>query len=460
MKVLFATAELAPLTRVGGLGEACAGLVRELRARGLEVDVALPDYEGLALSSESTRELEVPSWAAPARARSGESEGFGRVTLIEAPRLARPLPYTDPASGAVWPDNAERFFGFSAAVAALARATRPDVLHLNDWHSAPVLGLLASPPPSVLTVHNLAYQGATDRSWLRRLPRASEAFAVSGKCNPLAGGIALADRVVTVSPTYAREILQPAEGAGLHGLLRERGPVLSGILNGVNDTSWNPSKDAYLDATYDVDHLEGKARCRTALLEELRWGESNGPLLTMVTRLTEQKGIDFALEAVPALANIGARLVVLGSGERAIAERARTFASAHPGVLRFIEDFDERLAHRILAGADLLLMPSRFEPCGLTQMHAMAYGTIPVVTPVGGLLDTVFDADRTPEGNGFVATAVGSKSFLAAIKRAVQGWRDPVRRWTLQERGMRRDWSWRIPADRYAALYAQLVPID
>jgi starch synthase len=277
-------------------------------------------------------------------------------------------------------------------------------------------------------------------------------------CNPLRGGIALASRVVAVSPTYASEILRPASGDGLDELLRQRGDALSGILNGINTVSWDASRDAYLEAAYDVDHLEGKGHCRQALLAELGWDDSDGPLVAMVTRLTEQKGIELALEAVPALEGLGARMVVLGSGERAIADRLRALASTHAGVLRFIEDFNEGLAHRIFAGADLLLMPSRFEPCGLTQMQALAYGTIPVVTPVGGLLDTVFDADRTSDGNGFVATAVEGGAVLDALTRAIDAWREPARRRALQERGMRHDWSWRVPARHYAALYEGLLP--
>lgn len=457
VRVLFVTAELAPLTRVGGLGEAAAGLVSELRAQGVDVELVLPDYSGTPLGGEAVQHLDVPTWVGPASARSGDCDRFGRVTLIDAPGLAKPHPYNDPASGEGWPDNTARFFAFSAAVAALADDLGPDVLHLNDWHTAPVLGMLRSPLRSMLTIHNLAYQGTDARSWLERLPGATDAYARGDACNPLAGAIALADRIVAVSPSYAREIVEPDGGFGLDEVLRARGPALSGILNGINSSSWDPSADRYLPAQYDVDRPDAKAASRAALLADLGWADAPGPLVAMVTRLAEQKGIDLALDTLPVLAGIGARLVLLGSGDRVLGNRARALAAAHPDVLAFIEDFNERLAHLIFAGADLLLMPSRFEPCGLTQMQAMAYGTIPIVTPVGGLLDTVVDDDHAGAGNGFVARDVSAPAVIEAAGRAIAAWRDPQRRRALIERGMRRDWSWRTPARSYRALYEELA---
>lgn len=453
MKVLFATAELAPLTRVGGLGEASAGLVRELRALGVEVELVLPDYSSAMLDDEVRYDLDVPAWAGPARARTGTHVTAGRVTLIDAPGIARPHPYNDPSSGDGWPDNTQRFFAFSAALAALAEALRPDVLHVNDWHTAPALGMLASSVATVLTIHNLAYQGIDDARWLARLTHSQKSFARNDACNPLCGGIALADTVVTVSPSYAAEIVQAVGGFGLDDVLRARGGALRGILNGINTASWDPAHDAHLDAPFDVDHLEGKRAAQSALNARLGWHDSARPLVAMVTRIAEQKGIDFALETAPDLVASDARLVVLGSGDRGLAERVRGVAAALPDTIRFEEDFDEPLAHLIFAGADLLLMPSRFEPCGLTQMQAMAYGTIPIVTPVGGLLDTVRDADRSTDGNGFLAAAVDAVAVRDALRRAIEAWGDLARRRALQERGMRHDWSWRGPAREYLALY-------
>ncbi|MFN8639970.1 MAG: glycogen synthase [Dehalococcoidia bacterium] len=471
MRVLFATAELVPLTHVGGLGEASAGLVRALRAMDVEVEVVLPDYSTTPLEGERVLDLDVPGWAGPARARSGLSELAGEVTLIEAPGIAKPHPYNDPASGVGWADNVQRFFAFSAAVSALVEARQPDVLHLNDWHTSMVLGMLASPPPAVLTIHNLAYQGITDGSWLPRVPASMEAFRWFGDdCNPLAGGIRSASRVVAVSPSYAREIVRPEDGFGLDEVLRERGDALVGILNGIDTAAWDPRRDPHLVSRYDASHLGARAVSRGILLQEMGWAEWDGPLIMMVTRLAEQKGVDFALDAVPSLARMGARLLLLGSGDRVLAERARSLAAAFPESMRFTEDFNEGLAHRMFAGCDLLLMPSRFEPCGLTQMQAMAYGAIPVVTPVGGLLDTVSDDDRARwsrltsslagsdrdhprPGNGFVAARVDAPSVLDALTRAVRAWREPRRRHALQLRGMQHDWSWREPAREYLRLY-------
>ena len=476
MRILFATAELVPLTRVGGLGEASAGLVRELRSLGHEVDVVLPDYASWPLRDEDVRTLDVPSWVGSARARTGVTEAFGQVTLLDIPGIARPHPYNDPATGEGWPDNVHRFFAFAAAVAALTETTRPDVLHLNDWHTAPALGMLTTAPLSVLTIHNLAYQGVTDGGWLERLPVSAEAYRRGYDCNALLGGIRLADRVVAVSPNYAREILRPEDGFGLDDALRERGPALTGVLNGIDTSSWDPLRDPHIEAPFGPLALSMREANRARLLAEVGWDEWGGPIVMMVTRLAEQKGVDLALSAVPELPRLGARLILLGSGDRVLAERASMLAGAFPDVMRFTEDFNEGLAHRMFAGSDLLLMPSRFEPCGLTQMQAMAYGTIPVVTPVGGLLDTVVDEDRarwrrvtrlagaslgralenSQRGNGFVASRVDAPAVLDALRRAVRAWQEPARRRVLQRRGMQHDWSWRTPARRYVEMYEQL----
>ncbi|MCC6238491.1 MAG: glycogen/starch synthase [Dehalococcoidia bacterium] len=476
MRVLFATAELVPLTRVGGLGEASAGLVRELRALGHDVDVVLPDYTSLALRDEDVRPLDVPQWVGTARARSGVTEAYGRVTLLDVPGIARPHPYNDPATGEGWPDNIQRFFAFSAAVAALTEATRPDVLHLNDWHTSPALGMLTSAPPSVLTIHNLAYQGVTDGGWLDRLPVSTGAYLRGYDCNALQGGVRLAQRVIAVSPNYAREILRPEDGFGLDDVLRDRGPALAGILNGIDSASWDPLHDPHIEARFGPLALSMRAANRARLLADVGWDDSGGPIVMMVTRLAEQKGVDLALAAVPELPRLGTRLILLGSGDRVLAERASMLAGAFPDVMRFTEDFNEGLAHRMFAGSDLLLMPSRFEPCGLTQMQAMAYGTIPVVTPVGGLVDTVIDDDRArwqrvtasvatsggrasgpSGGNGFVASRVDAAAVLDALRRAVRAWHVPARRQALQRRGMQHDWSWKTPARRYLEVYEQLL---
>lgn len=453
MRILFATAELAPFAKVGGLADASAGLVHSLRDRGIEIEVVLPDYGSLGLVAEGEKELPVPSWAGPATARWGSLGGLDSVVLIETPAMARPHPYLDP-DGVGWSDNDHRFFSFSAGVAALAETDPPDVLHINDWHTAATLGLLTTPPPSVLTIHNLAYQGNASGSWLDRLPHLPEAYEWSGETNPLAGGIVLADRVVTVSPTFAAEALRPETGFGLHEALAKRGGAFSGILNGIETDIWDPANDPHLPVRYDLETASRKRRIGRHLARRLGWEPSNEPIVGMVTRLTDQKGVDIALDVASSLPTLGARMVLLGSGELGLAEAANSVAEMMPDRFSFQSGYDEGLSHLIFGGSDLYLMPSRFEPGGLTQMQAMRYGAIPVVTDVGGLHDTVADADSHPEtGNGFVASDATEEAVGDALARAVRAWRSTRRRGELRRRGMMRDWSWSGPAEDYLKIY-------
>ena len=457
MRVLFATAELAPVAAVGGLAQAAAGLVRELRRRGVEVEAALPDYGGAALEGEERLELDVPGWAAPAVARRGVHPAFGGLTLVSVPGIQRPHPYQD-VDGSAWADNDARFLRFATAVAALARAAPPDVLHLNDWHTG-AAAARSDGLPLVLSVHNLAYQGRTSADWLARLGPHAAAFARDGECNPLAGAIALADAVVLVSPTYREEVLRPESGAGLDDLLRERGEAVVGILNGIDVEVWNPASDPYLPAVFHAHDLSGKALARAALRERLGLPEHSGPLAIAVTRLAEQKGVDLLLPLAPELESLGVQVGLLGAGDASLAEALRAATVDHPSSLAFVEGYDEALAHLLIAGGDLLLMPSRFEPCGLTQMQAMRYGTLPIVTDVGGLHDTVTDLDEDPEhGTGWRAATTNVPSLRDALVRAVHGWAEPAVRAGAQLRGMTTDWSWSRPAAAYLELYRRVWP--
>ncbi|HEX7096272.1 MAG TPA: glycogen/starch synthase [Acidimicrobiales bacterium] len=459
MRVLFATAELSPVARVGGLAEASAGLTRALRDLGVDVNVVLPDYGDTLLADEHAFELAVPDWVGHARARHGVADGYGRVTLVSVAGMARPHPYLDPATGDGWLDNDARFLRFSAAVAALARTERPDLLHLNDWHTACVLGLLADPPPTVFTIHTLGYQGVASRGWLDVLVRARDAFAWYDSINPLAGAIRLADLVVAVSPNYAREVVTPAHGMGMHELLAALGDRLVGIRNGIDPEVWNPATDTRIAATYSAHDLRGKQSCRAALAAECGWPDDDDPIIGMVTRLAEQKGIDLALRMVRYLDTLPGRLVVLGAGDRTLARQLAEAAAAAPDRVAFREGYDDGFGHRIFAGSDLFLMPSRFEPCGLAQMQAMAYGTIPVVTDVGGLHDTVSDDDRRPGGGtGFVSCTVDTEGLVDALHRAVRALRQPERRGAIQRRGTIEDWSWRAPAEEHLRRYRSLLP--
>ena len=300
MRVVFASAEVSPVATVGGLAFAVAGLAAELRRLGVDVEVVMPDYGGIALVDETSSSIAVPGWVGAATLRIGRHPSIGRLHLVSVPGMARAHPYLQP-NGHGWPDNHERFFRFAAAVAEYVRADPPDVLHLNDWHTATVLAALDDPPPSVLSIHNLAYQGTTDGTWLARLGPRSSHYEWWGDTNPLSGGIALADRVVAVSPHYAWEITTREGGFGLDGALRARGDALVGILNGIDTDLWNPATDPLLESNYDIDSIDGRAANRTALLNRLGWPVDDVPLATVVTRLTHQKGIDLITPIVPLL---------------------------------------------------------------------------------------------------------------------------------------------------------------
>jgi starch synthase len=462
MRVLFATAELAPVAAVGGLAQAAAGLTAELRRQGVEVDVVLPDYGGVELAGEERiRSIAVPEWAGPASVRSGEHAVAGPLHLVRSRGIARSHPYLRP-DGTGWPDNDERFLAFSQVVAAMVREKSPDVLHLNDWHTGAVLAALATPPPSVLSLHNLAYQGVTRRAWLYLLGPRAEHYEWFGGTNPLSGAIALADKVVAVSPHYAREILAPESGFGLDGPLRHRWADLSGILNGIDQHVWDPAADPHLTANYAIDRgitgvLAAKAANRRSIEERWGWPDDGTPLAAMVTRLTEQKGVDLVVPVVPVLRQIPLRLAVLGAGDAKVAGGLAALAADYPDRFTFVEGYDEELSHRLFAAADVYLMPSRFEPCGLTQMQAMRYGAIPVVTDVGGLHDTVPDADEHSDGHGFVADRVDAVALVSALFRAARCLTDRRRRPALVRRIMARDWSWRGPTAEYIEVYRALV---
>lgn len=457
MRVLFAAAEIAPVARVGGLAEAAAGMVGSLRDRGVAVDVVIPDYGGVALAGEVVRRLEVPDWVGDASVRVGDHDDLGVLHLVDIANLARPHPYVDEV-GEPWPDNEARFMGFAAAVAALADDLGPDLLHLNDWHTASATVFTKTAVPTILTIHTLGYQGVMEAVWLDRLPRDADRFEWYGGTNPLAGGIQLADAVTTVSPNYAAEIVRSESGMGLDAFLAARGGDLVGIRNGIDTAEWNPATDPAIAANYDHANPSGKTACRDDLLGEVGWGEAGSEMLVgVVSRLVHQKGIDLLLETVPFLEGLGARLVVLGSGEPALAEAVAAAADAMPDRVWFRKGYDVALAHRIFAGADLLAMPSRFEPCGLAQMQAMAYGTVPVVTPVGGLVDTVVDADASRRGTGFVAAGVNGAALVDALHRSLRS-RRSKRRWDgIRRRGMEIDWSWALPAAQYEALYERVA---
>lgn len=454
-RVLLATAELSPICRVGGLADATAGLVAALRRAGHHVDVVVPDHDGSpGMHLESEISLDVPPWASPAVARLGTIDGVGEVIAVRTPGIERPDPYNDPATGVGWADNDRRFFGFSAAVAALAMLRNPDVVHLHDWHTAAATAWLPDDLPVVLSIHNLAYQGDADPSWAAQFGPRGASFLHHGRCNPLAGGIRRADRVVAVSRAYAIETRRPTGGMGLDEVLRQKGRAYLGIHNGIDTHRWDPLSDPFLPATFSWDDLSGKAICTKELRRRVGLPERDLPVVGVVCRLVEQKGIDVVLDLAGRIEGTDAQLVVMGRGEPALEAALEAAAAAVPDRVAYLRETRESLAHLVVAGSDLLLVPSRFEPCGLTPMEAMRCGTIPVVTPVGGLRDSVIDASSDESrGNGFVAPAADAFGVSLALARALRAWTDPARRGAIQLRGMRADWSWRVPADAYAEVY-------
>jgi starch synthase len=362
-------------------------------------------------------------------------------------------PYQDPG-GQDWPDNALRFGLLSKVAARLAGDY--DVLHCNDWPAA--LAPVFSQIPSLLTVHNLAFQGNFEPSWLARLGLPQHLFSVDklefhGRVSFLKGGLVHAGAINTVSPTYAREIQTEELGCGLDGLLRERRAALSGILNGIDIETWNPASDPYLAERYDASSLEKKESNKQALQRRLNLDSTKElPLLGFIGRLTHQKGVDLIAAAAAELAALPAQLAVLGRGERELEGALAAAAARHPGRIAAAIGIDEELAHLIEGGADIFLMPSRFEPCGLNQMYSQRYGTPPVARATGGLVDTVSDGET-----GFLFERAESSALAAAARRAAAAWREP-RRWReLQRAGMARDFSWRGAARRYSDLYSRLA---
>ncbi len=481
LRILFATPEAAPWVKTGGLGDVSAALPAALAEAGLDVRVLLPAYPALVAAFPARTvlaQVERPGGELlPATISRVQLQPRLELLLVECPAYYERHggPYQD-RSGHDWPDNALRFGLLSRLAALLASSEtpldwRPDVLHCNDWQAAlaPAYLRYRHEPvaATITTIHNLAFQGLFPMARLHALDLPVAAMAIDGvefhgKISFLKAGLQHSDRLTTVSPTYAREICEPAHGFGLDGLLRHRrdrrSGDLVGILNGIDTREWDPATDRSIAARYSARSLALKQLNRAALGERLGLAlQAETPLLGMISRITSQKGADLVIEAAPELLARGARLAVLGSGDVGLEARWRALAGRHPDRIAVQIGFDEALAHLIEAGADMFLMPSRFEPCGLNQMYSLAYGTPPVVRATGGLADTVVDC--TPEAladgsaNGFSFGPPTTGALLAAIDRAIELWRDPDAWRRLQRSGMARDWGWGAAARQYTDLY-------
>jgi starch synthase len=436
----------------------------------------LPGYPGVIAKVGKADPLHAfdDLFGGPARILSAHAAGLD-LLVLDAPHLyARPDgPYSDP-QGRDWADNPQRFAALCWAAAEIGRGAlpgwRPDVVHAHDWQAGLVPAYLhygGTPRPgTVFTVHNLAFQGQCDRSLLAALRLPPEAWGLDGveyygAIGTLKAGLRLSDRITTVSPTYAREITTPAEGMGLDGLLRARAGVLHGILNGIDEAAWNPAADPHLTASFDAEHPEGREANRAAL--RTRMGLEDAPealVIGVVTRLTGQKGMDLLLEALPALLGHGMRLALLGAGEPALEAGFLAAAAAHPGRIGVRIGYDEALAHLIQGGCDALLVPSRFEPCGLTQLCALRYGALPVVARVGGLADTVIDANEaalaTKVATGLQFAPTTAPALESALARLAALWQDRATWAATQANALHAPVGWARSAARYAAVYREL----
>ena len=479
MRILHVASEIFPLVKTGGLADVVGSLPPALAKRGLDVRVLLPGLPGVFDGIVGLKPV----------MRIGPVFGAATVTLsigqlpdsrlpayvIEAPFLYRREgnPYVGP-DGHDWSDNHRRFglLGWVAAHLAsgeLDSGWTPDVVHAHDWHAGLASAYIAQNPglktPTVFTIHNLAFRGIFPMEChydlglpMRKLTPHGIEF--HGKISFMKAGLVYSNRITTVSPNYAREICTPEFGCGLDGVLRDRGQDLSGILNGVDYSVWNPAS-AQIPSSYTVDKLDGKKVCKRALQQEFGLSQdARGPLFAVVSRLTSQKGMDLLLAALPELLREGAQLIVLGTGEGDLEAGFRYAASVNPENVAVYIGYDEVMSHRFMAGADVLLVPSRFEPCGLTQLYALRYGTLPLVRRVGGLADTVADINdenlAAGRATGFLFDEAARHALGARIHDACEFYHNEAAWGNVQRQGMSQDFSWDDSAANYEALYRSL----
>ena len=480
MKIVFAASEMEPFAKTGGLADVMGSLSGEIRSLGHEVIAFLPRYKSIDPHKRGLQtvleNLEVPVGSEKKRGTlfGTLAKNGVMVYFVDHPDFFNRDAFYGNAAGD-YPDNAERFALLSRAAVEVAQLHfRPEVFHCHDWQAGLVPVMLRtlygrSPAvgrtPVLFTIHNLGFQGLFRREVLAQIGLPASLFTIDGlefygKVNLLKGGLVFSDAINTVSRGYAREIQTEEYGFGLDGLLRRRSLVLSGVLNGVDYGVWNPATDPHIKARYSAEDLKGKRECKRDLLKAFGLGAKDlkRPLIGVVSRLSAQKGADLIGEAAPELMAAGVRLVVLGSGDAKYEELFRGLAAQYPEQVGVRIAYDDALAHKIEAGADIFLMPSRYEPCGLNQIYSLKYGTVPVVRATGGLDDTVEEFDRAAgAGTGFKFGEYTAEAMMEAIRRALEVYGRAEQWERLMRNGMGRDYSWGRSAGEYVRLYEGLA---
>jgi starch synthase len=479
LKVLFASSEVTPLVKTGGLADVSGALTAALMGLGVDLRVLMPGYpavmDALKTRSKAANLPSLPGCPPATLIASKLPSGVPLLVIDCAIYRRAGGPYQD-VSGNDWPDNDLRFGLLSYVGAVLSTpdspyAWKPDIVHCNDWQTGltPVyLNYVPGPHArTIMTIHNLAFQGLFPAQTVARMNLPPQAFAMDGveyygQLSFLKGGLQFADRITTVSPSYAEEIQREPLGMGLQGLLAHRRGVLTGILNGIDTDAWDPESDPYIERYYNASRIASKDDNKRALQRRMGLEEkADVPLFGVVSRLTHQKGHDVTADIAADLVRLPAQLAVLGSGDPALQQRFQALAAAHPGRIAVQIGFDEGLSHQIEAGADLFLMPSRFEPSGLNQMYSQRYGTLPVVHATGGLRDTVVDADpealKKKRATGVVFSPLDGATLLAACRRGIELYRDKKAWRQVQKTAMGREFGWESRAGQYLALYRGLA---
>lgn len=474
MQVLSAASEVYPLVKTGGLADVTGALPKALTSYGVATRTVVPGYAGTLEKLVDVRhEADVELLGEAAKFYSGRHDGID-VIIVDCPVLFHRDggPYLD-REGGDYSDNWRRFAALSSATALVATNGlgdwRPDIVHLHDWQSglaAAYLKAIGAPVPVVLSIHNLAFQGQFSPEVFGELQLPSEFFSTEkleyyGGISFLKAGIALADAVTTVSPTYAREILTEDLGMGLQGVLSKRRDNLTGIVNGIDMDVWNPETDPYIPANYDNRTVGRRAANRARLEERFGVEQGSGPIMSVVSRLTWQKGIDLLKPVIPGIVDRGGKLVVYGQGDPALIHPLIEESWRYPGKVIVHVGFSEADAHLLHAGSDIVIQPSRFEPCGLTQLYALRYGAVPIVARTGGLAETIIDANEAAMAarvaTGFQFQPGSVEDLYHAIDRALIGFNRPSFWRRLQTQAMKADFSWTRSAGRYAELYSSLL---